>query len=462
MVVKNSIRPYIKGSTGQVGIKVRWNNSKSEVSFFTNVWAEPEKWDHDLLRAKKGTIHYVRDMKFSYLEINEAIAEYREEIENIFNKCSLKNVVPSTDELKTMVNSALGRTDQRPSIPVVLMKKKTFEEMITMFLTESGREKMWGYQAKAKYTQAFQHITKANSHIKPDKITVEHMYKLREWYIENGYKNRTINKQITMLKGFLKWLNTKPGYSVPADVLNFKTNLKVLPKTVTFLHYDELVHFAHFQFVNDESGRLARARDYWCFMAFTSLRISDLKRLKGVHIHDGRIEMFAKKTDEHLVIPLTEEAQRIYTLYYNKEKQDDDCVFDIQSPQKLNNAIKDAARAAGLNRVIREIYYIGTERKEESCRFCDIISNHDARRTFVSCSLAMGIPAETVMKCTGHKSYNTMKPYIETATETQALEMEKWNRNQYRSKIINLLDSSDEGFLKNLLRYIQEKKAKAS
>ena len=126
MDVKNSIRPYIKGSTGQVGIKVRWNNSKSEVSFFTNVWAEPEKWDHDLLRAKKGTIHYVRDMKFSYLEINEAIAEYREEIENIFNKCSLKNVVPSTDELKTMVNSALGRTDQRPSIPVVLMKKKTF------------------------------------------------------------------------------------------------------------------------------------------------------------------------------------------------------------------------------------------------------------------------------------------------------------------------------------------------
>ena len=59
----------------------------------------------------------------------------------------------------------------------------------------------------------------------------------------------------------------------------------------------------------------------------------------------------------------------------------------------------------------------------------------------------MGIPPETVMKCTGHKSYNTMKPYIETATETAALEMEKWNKNQYRSKIINLLDDVDEAFL---------------
>jgi hypothetical protein len=64
------------------------------------------------------------------------------------------------------------------------------------------------------------------------------------------------------------------------------------------------------------------------------------------------------------------------------------------------------------------------------------------------------------MKCTGHKSYNTMKPYIETATETAALEMEKWNKNQYRSKIINLLDDVDEAFLKSLLADIQQKLVK--
>lgn len=69
----------------------------------------------------------------------------------------------------------------------------------------------------------------------------------------------------------------------------------------------------------------------------------------------------------------------------------------------------------------------------------------------------MGIPAETVMKCTGHKSYNTMKPYIETATETAALEMEKWNRNQYRSKIISILDGVDEELLKEFLKDIQKK-----
>lgn len=459
--IKFSMRPYIKGSTGQVGIKVRWNQSKSEVSFFTNVWAEPDKWDADLLKAKKGTTHYVRDMKFTYLEINEAIAEYRQEIESVFDKCALKNCVPTVDELKTMVNYALGRVDAQATHPIAVQKKKTFKEMIDLFLEECGKEKNWDDQAKEKYTQAFQHITKANPKIRPDKITLEHMYKLRDWYIKNEYRNRTINKQVTMLKGFLKWLNTREGYEVPATVLNFETNLKVLPKTVTFLHYDELLHFAHFQFEKDESGRLSRARDFWCFMAFTSLRVSDLKRLKAVHIHDGRIDMYAKKTGEHLTIPLTEEAQRIL-VKYKGEQSADDYVFDIQSPQKLNDAVKDAAKAAGIDRTITEVYYIGTERREESCMFCDIISNHDARRTFVSCSLAMGIPAETVMKCTGHKSYNTMKPYIETATETAALEMEKWNKNQYRSKIINLLDEADEDFLKSLLRDIQEKLAETA
>ena len=114
-----SVRPYIKGSTGQVGLKVRWNNSNSVVSFFTSVWAEPDKWDQDLMKAKRGTTHYVRDMKFTYVEINEEIAEYREEIEGVFDKCALKNTVPTTDELKTMVKQELSGPFHRfPSLSV--------------------------------------------------------------------------------------------------------------------------------------------------------------------------------------------------------------------------------------------------------------------------------------------------------------------------------------------------------
>lgn len=62
----------------------------------------------------------------------------------------------------------------------------------------------------------------------------------------------------------------------------------------------------------------------------------------------------------------------------------------------------------------------------------------------------------------GSISYNTMKPYIQTATETAVLEMEKCNKNQYRSKSISLLDDVDEDFLKNLLSDIQTRFAKVN
>ena len=98
-----------------------------------------------------------------------------------------------------------------------------------------------------------------------------------------------------------------------------------------------------------------------------------------------------------------------------------------------------------------DIYDVGAKRLRETHRFYEIISCHTARRTFVSCSLAMGIPPEVVMKATGHRDYKTMKPYIATSDETQAREMSKWNQQQYRSQILTLLDKANETELKEIL-----------
>ena len=175
-----------------------------------------------------------------------------------------------------------------------------FEE----FLRTCWREKNWDDDCKEKYVQAYHHLTASNPRITPDKITADAMYKLRDWYVANGYKNRTINKQTTMLKCFLRWINQQEGYSIPDAVLSFSTNLKVMRRTVTFLNYDELLNFSTFQFPNNDE-RLTRARDLWCFMAFTSLRYSDLSNLKTGHISDGRIDMMTQKTSDHISIPLS-------------------------------------------------------------------------------------------------------------------------------------------------------------
>ena len=454
--IKFTIRPFIKSATNQVAIRVMWN-SQCEVTFVTGVWADKKKWDSDRQKAKKMTTHVVKSKLKEHTctsqEINERIAQYREEIEHAFYVYSLKGSIPTSNELKEMVNAGVGRSEKSKDD---ILKPPSLDVLLESFLNKGSREKNWDDNAREKYIQAFNNFVAANPRLKAYNITIDSMYRLRDWFVDNDYRNRTINKQFVMLKAFLKYLNEQDNIEIPQNVLNFETNFKVVKRTVTFMKYEELLKFTDFQFTRC-SERLSRVRDLWCFMAYTSLRYSDLARLRRIHIVDGkRIEMLSEKTDEHLSIPLVEGALKII-----KRRGgcfgEDGLLFDVPSNMQMNMSIKDAAKEAGINRKIIDAYFIGTKRYEEVHEFCDIIGCHDARRTFVSNSLAMGIPPQVVMKCTGHTGYATMKPYIDTATETQAVEMEKWNVNQYRSQIVSLLDKANEKELEDIFYYIQKR-----
>ena len=131
-------------------------------------------------------------------------------------------------------------------------------------------------------------------------------------------------------------------------------------------------------------------------------------------------------------------------------------LFPVPSNQKLNDYLKEAAKMAGLNRKITQVYFKGSVRYEDTYEFWEQISCHDARRTFVCCSLALGIPPSVVMSCTGHSDYESMKPYIEVADETQKMEMDKWNSHQYKSEIISRMDKMNSEQLKTLFDYVKE------
>lgn len=450
MKIKYNIHTFIKPGTQQVAIRVRWNNKTSETVFIPGVYANPEKWDSDSKKAKKGTTHDIGSKRFTASEINDCISDYKQEIENAFNTFALSNIMPTPSQIKDTVNKGLGRHETATN-RIEVTKKKTITELLFDFLLEGSIEKNWDKIAKEKYTQAVNHLLAAVPKLKISGISYETMLALRDWYITQGYKNRTISKQLVMLKAFFRWINEQPGYNIPDKVLTFDPHLKVVKKTVTFLTYDELIKFANYKI---EKSHLRLARDLWCFMAFTSLRYSDLANLMVGHITDNRIDMVTQKTTDRITVPLTDSAKEILERYKDKPTSDGH-VFNVPVNQKMNEYIKEAAKEAGIDRIIVDTYFVGTERKEEQHPFHEIISCHDARRTFVSCSLAMGIPPQVVMKATGHKTYKTMQPYIDTATETQSLEMEKWNKNQYRSQIISLLDTFNEEQLKTILEKIK-------
>ena len=69
----------------------------------------------------------------------------------------------------------------------------------------------------------------------------------------------------------------------------------------------------------------------------------------------------------------------------------------------------------------------------------------------------MGIPASVVMSMTGHSDYESMKPYIEVADETQKMQMEKWNSNRFKQEILESIDKMNAEQLKEVCRFINQR-----
>ncbi|WP_419546076.1 site-specific integrase [Odoribacter laneus] len=446
--IKYNTRVFIEDNK-QVMIRVRWNQKKNEVYFSVGCYADPDKWDNVDQRAKVNTTHKVGERVFIARDINNRIVKVLGCISDAFVEAGLKEDIPTKDWIKESVNTKLGRVRQVEQVESD--KQKSFKELFEEFIKITSIEKNWTEKVHYKYEQAWNNLNSCHPKIKLEDLDKSKMLKLKEWYIENEYRNRTTNKHFVNLKAFLTWVDTN-YYPVKKDVLRFKTNLTVVKKTVTFLKFKELLHFLNFEFPATKNY-LSKARDMFCFMATTSLRHSDLAALKRANISNGKIELCTEKTNERIYIDINEHAQRILDKYADYQGK---TLFPVPSNQKLNDYLKEAAKLAGLDREIVDVYFIGTERHEDVLKFHEQISCHDARRTFICCSLAMEIPPTVVMSYTGHSDYDSMKPYIEVADETKEEQMNKWNVQQNKTEITELLGKMKPDELEKVLKTLKQ------
>ena len=100
----------------------------------------------------------------------------------------------------------------------------------------------------------------------------------------------------------------------------------------------------------------------------------------------------------------------------------------LKSTQKMNYYLKELGELAGIDEPIRETYYKGNKRIDDVTPKYALLGTHAGRRTFICNALALGIPAQVVMKWTGHSDYKAMKPYIDIADDIKANAMSKFNQ----------------------------------
>ncbi|MBO4818265.1 MAG: site-specific integrase [Bacteroidales bacterium] len=411
-----------------------------------------EKWDKETKRVKQGARNAAGD---DWRVINARMDEIRSHFNNYDLRTTEK---PTVDDLKREFEKAINRNrvniagalNQQDEAVVEAAAKAAEvnepeeEEKVTpavvyfdQFIKEESSLKEWSMETYKMVKSFKNHLLKFNKKAGLDYfdrrglerflVYLRAKAKLEESSVEKQYKNLT---------WFLRWA-IRQGYTQVRDAETYSPVFKKVQKPVIFLTKEELDKVYNYKVPKNgkvvklktydgkkyektvmESGGIARARDLFCFCAFTSLRYSDVVEVRRIDIHDNTLNVTTQKTHDRLPIYLHENALAILDKYKN-ENFPGGKALPYMTNQQMNRCLKDLCELCGINTPYTITCYRNGNRYDEVYPKYELVGTHAGRRTFICFALSNGVPPDVVMKFTGHCDYKSMKPYIDITEDAK-------------------------------------------
>lgn len=403
-----------------VPIRMRVNFASKRIEFTTGYRIDAAKWDTDKQRVRNGCTN---KLKQSASEINASLLGYYTEIQEIFKKFEVEEIMPTPEQIKEAFNALhkpIEEVKPRKSTP------NSFYKVFDEFVRDCGRQNDWTDSTYEKFAAVKNHLMNFRDGLTFDffdeKGLNDYVTYLRD---VKEMRNSTIGKQLSFLKWFLRWA-FKEGVHQNNAYDSYKPKLKSTQKKIIFLTWEELNKLREFEIPATKQA-LDRVRDVFLFQCFTGLRYSDVFNLRRSDIKGDHIEVTTVKTSDSLIIELNNHSKAILDKYKDVAFEDDK-VLPVITNQKMNDYLKELAELAGIDEPVRQTYYRGNERIDEVTPKYALLGTHAGRRTFICNALALGIPPQVVMKWTGHSDYKAMKPYIDIADDIKANAMSKFNQ----------------------------------
>lgn len=353
------------------------------------------------------------------------IASLRLSIDNAFTRCQLDGKTPTRVQIEDVIHDAIG-TPRKSADTSVLSS-------IDRFMLTAGRQNGWSTSSVKKFITLKNHIRAWQPSLDLADLDESTFQEFVRYLNRQGFRNTYIAKTLGVMRWFCSWAE-KEGSLTLHDYADFRPRLKGTDgasKEIIFLETDELMAIYNCEFT-DRPG-LASCRDVFCFCCFSGLRYSDAAHLHISDIHSDHIDIVTQKTGDRISIELNQYTRAILSRYEGMSfscGRERDLALPIISNQKMNTYLKEIASRARVDAPTRIVYYKGAERFEELHPKYKLITTHCARRTFVVTALQLGIPADVIMKWTGHADYKSMKPYIAIADRLKKESMAKFDTLQ--------------------------------
>ena len=393
--------------------RLKWDSSRRIVALSMGYQVNPDRWSAEAQRCMPNSFH--GKSKTPASEINAEIERYAAAAREVFADA----INPEREEVSRKMRAKLGRYDSR-EIPGVI-------QAFRIFIAEQSALRGWAPSTVTRMNVVSRHVEdygrlRRFSDVDKSKLA-GYLAFLRD---DLKLSDVTAHRQVGYLRWFLRWACEEKGWLQSRDWASFRPKFKPSGKPVIFLNWPELMRV--WSFHDPKRPWLDEVRDCFCFCAFTSLRYSDAQALRWSDVEADAIRVTTQKTQDDLIIDLNKWSREILARHDRADAPMR--VFARMTNQVMNRALKEICKECEINEPVRVTTYRGGERFDEVKKKYQLIGTHAARRTFVINALQMGIGPTTVMKWTGHKDYNSMKPYIAVADEARAQAMKGFDALQ--------------------------------
>jgi len=238
--------------------------------------------------------------------------------------------------------------------------------------------------------------------------------------------NNTLHRQMGVFKGFYRWC-FEQGYTKFNDFSKWKPmkfDSEIIALTRTEL---ELLMNADL----NSKKKLERVRDLFVLGCLTGGRFSEYSSITKADVFGDTLRIRQLKSRAQVNIPLLPAAKKILEKYkYNIPKI---------SNQKFNEYLKELFLHLKFFDDVKHVNFIGKVRTDTTHKKWELITSHTARKTFVTLSLEAGMRQETVMKISGHKSFESFKRYMkvtDTMVKNEALKAWGFLDNDNNLKVV--------------------------
>lgn len=156
-------------------------------------------------------------------------------------------------------------------------------------------------------------------------------------------------------------------------------------------------------------GVKSMVRDLFVLGCHTAMRFQDYSEMDISHISNGRITIKTKKTDTTVIIPAHPRVLEILNKWGGKAP--------FVSLTVLNKVIKDICQEM---KIFEQLVPVKEGRRTTYIERWNLISSHTARRSGATNMYLSGIPAQSIMKITGHTSEASFMKYLRFDKEENA------------------------------------------